>query len=54
MSSSFHLGSQIAAEQGRFATVRAAQQIGVQRSATALTGPDPAPQVCRQPPTKVN
>ena len=27
---------------------------GVQRPATALTGPDPAPEVCRQTATKVN
>ena len=32
----------------------AAQQIGVQRPATALTGSDPASQVCRQTAPKVN
>ena len=32
----------------------AAQRIGVQRPATALTGRDPATEVCRQTATKVN
>jgi len=32
----------------------AAQRIGVQRPATALTGPDPATRVCRQTAAKVN
>jgi hypothetical protein len=32
----------------------AAQRIGVQRPATALTGPDPSDLVCRQAATKVN
>jgi hypothetical protein len=34
--------------------IRAAQRFGVQRPATALTGPDPADTVCRQIATIVN